>query len=160
MDNSTGRLVLSKGLVNWCCLASLLSNTLLAIHPTADCWDVPRDLPTSVLQFLFWEIAATHYSVICIFKVFLHVTFLQIGLYLSFHHSVMQCCEWFLQPVCTSANFGTLNFSPLSILMTLLNGIGININPHRVPLANTPHWEHESFIFILCFLPLKRFYFC
>lgn len=112
MHYSTGRLVLSKRLVNWCCFALLLSNTLLAIHPTADCWDVPREHPTFVLQFLFWEIAATHYSVICIFKVFLHVIFLQTGLYLSFYHSVMQCCEWFLQPASTSANFGIFGFQP------------------------------------------------
>jgi len=47
------------------------------------------------------------------------------------------------------------DFSPLSTrTTTVLNSTGININPHRILLVISPHCKHESFIFILHFLPL------
>lgn len=101
---STGRLALTKGLVSWHLLLcpppfQMVGSTLLATHPTADCWDVLRDLPTFVLQSLFWETAHTHYSVICIFKVFLTCYFSLdwiVSVFLSPSNAVL----WVVPPTC------------------------------------------------------------
>lgn len=91
----------------------VMGSILLAIHPTADCWGVPRDLPTFTPSSHFWEIATMHHSVICIFKVFLMCfAFLYTGVHLWLYHPLMWGCEWFLQLVSTSANFGTSRFQP------------------------------------------------
>lgn len=138
----------------------MMGSILLAIHPTADCRDVPRDLPTFTPSSHFWETATLHHSVICIFKVFLMcVAFLRTGFHLWLYHPLMWGCEWFLQLVSTSANFGTSRFQP----SFHMNNDSVRQCRYQhlqgIPLVITLHCKHGSFIFILCFLPYF-FYFC
>lgn len=142
MHYSTGRLALSKGLE----LKLLCSPPfqMLAIHPAADCWDVPRDLPTFVLQFLFWEIAATHYSVICIFKVFSTCYFSA-----DWIVSVFLSLSGFSSLSVYQQTLAPLDFSPLPIPMTAEQ----HRHQHQSPESSTGKYS-PLWTWILYFYPL------